>query len=95
MSADWKGEWIQLSSNGDWVYHRCVRCGRALTDAEHRELGLGPECRKVDPVLADRLRENARAADRKNLRRERWYQRFGEQVKTKADELSRMREQGR
>ena len=88
-SNGWKGEWIELFDDGCWDFHRCVRCGQSLTRPEHREVGLGPECSAIDHARADRLRENARAADRK-----RWYERYGERVKTEADQLIRSREAG-
>lgn len=58
----WRGEYVELLSDGSWSYWRCCRCDGPLTDDASRARGLGPNCAKASG--ADSLVRKARAADR-------------------------------
>ena len=91
--AGWRGEWIEILADGGWEFYRCLRCGRPLSVPEHRRRGLGPDCAATPEIVAERLRENARGIDRRNLRRERFYDRRGEAERARSKASIAAREQ--
>lgn len=69
MTVPWRGEYVEVLSDGTWSYWRCCRCDGDLRDAASRARGLGPSCAKVSG--ADGLVRKARTADRQRWRAER------------------------
>lgn len=69
VAVAWRGEFVELGVDGEWRFHRCIRCDGALS--KPNQDGYGPECKRHRPLDWRTERRKKLNADRRRYREDR------------------------